>query len=62
MPAQDRARRDQPMPSQHLRQPPDERGKDRAIRPVQAGLRVDSAQHGNFMTQHQGGLSETILR
>jgi hypothetical protein len=53
MPAKDRAWRDQPMPPQHLRQPPDQRGEDRAIRPVQAGLRVDSAQHGDFMTQHQ---------
>jgi hypothetical protein len=53
MPTQDRAWRDQPMPAQHLRQPPDQRGEDRAIRPVQAGLRVGSAQHGDFMPQHQ---------
>jgi hypothetical protein len=28
-------------------------GEDRSIRPVQTGLRVDSAQHGDFVTQHQ---------
>ncbi len=53
MPAQDCARRDQAMPPQHWWQPPDERGEDRSIRPVQAGLRVGSAQHGDFVTQHQ---------
>jgi hypothetical protein len=53
MPAQDRARRDQPMPSQHLRQPPNQRSQDRSIRPVQTGLRIGSAQHGDFMSQHQ---------
>jgi hypothetical protein len=53
MPAQDRARCDQAMPPQHLRQPADEGGEDRAIRPVQARLRVSSAQHGNFVAQHQ---------
>ena len=40
MPAQDRARRDQARPPRHLRQSPDERGEHRAIRPVQAGLRL----------------------
>jgi hypothetical protein len=53
MPAQDRARGDQAMPPQHLRQPPDERGEHRAIRPVQARLRGDPAQHGDLVTQHQ---------
>jgi hypothetical protein len=53
MPAQDRARCDQAMPPQHLRQPADEGGEDRAIRPIQARLRIDSAQHGNFVAQHQ---------
>jgi hypothetical protein len=53
MPAQDRARRDQAMSPQHLRQPPDQRGEHRAIRPVQARCRVGSAQHGDFVTQHQ---------
>jgi hypothetical protein len=41
------------MPPQHRRQPADEGGKDRAIRPVQARLRVGSAQHGDFVAQHQ---------
>jgi hypothetical protein len=41
------------MPTQHLRQSPDKCGEHSPIRPVQARLRVDSAQHGDFMTQHQ---------
>ena len=41
------------MPSQHLRQPADQGGEDRAIRPVQERLRVGSAQHGDFVAQHQ---------
>jgi hypothetical protein len=53
MPAQDRARRNQAMPPQHLRQPADEGREDRAIRPIQARLRIGSAQHGNFVAQHQ---------
>jgi hypothetical protein len=53
MPPQDRARRDQPMPPQHPRQPADQRGEHRSIRPVQARPRVGSAQHGDFMSQHQ---------
>jgi hypothetical protein len=53
MPAQDRARRNQAMPPQPLRQPADEGGEDRAIRPIQARLRIGSAQHGNFVAQHQ---------
>jgi hypothetical protein len=57
MPAQDRARRDQAMPPQHWWQPPDERGEHCSIRPVQAGLWVDSAQYGDFVTQHQSSTS-----
>jgi hypothetical protein len=53
VPTQDRARRDQSMPPQHQRQPSGERGEHRSIRPVQAGLGVSSAQHGDFVTQHQ---------
>jgi hypothetical protein len=53
MPAQDRAWRDQSMPAQDLRQPADQRGEDRSIRPVQARGRAGSAQHGDFMPQHQ---------
>jgi hypothetical protein len=41
------------MPPQHLRQPADEGREDRAIRPIQARLRIGSAQHGNFVAQHQ---------
>jgi hypothetical protein len=53
MPTQDCARGDQAMRPQHWRQPPDEHGEHRSIRPVQAGLRGGSAQHGDFVTQHQ---------
>ena len=53
MPAQDRARCDHAMSAQHLRQPPDQRGEDRSIRPVQARYRGGSAQHGDFVAQHQ---------
>jgi hypothetical protein len=49
MPAQDRARCDQAMSALH----PDQRGEDRSVYPVQAGLRGGSAQHGDFVTQHQ---------
>ncbi|MGH3798218.1 MAG: hypothetical protein ACRDR6_16930 [Pseudonocardiaceae bacterium] len=41
------------MAPQHPRQLPDQCGEDRAICPVQAGLGVGSAQHGDFVTQHQ---------
>jgi hypothetical protein len=37
------------MSAQHL----DQRGEDRSVCPVQAGLGVGSAQHGDFVTQHQ---------
>jgi hypothetical protein len=53
VPAQDRARCYQAMSAQHLRQSPDECGEHRAIGPIQARLGVDSAQHGNFVTQYQ---------
>jgi hypothetical protein len=53
VPAQDRARRDQSMSPQHLRQPADKRGEHRSIRPVQSGLRVGSAQYGDFVAQGQ---------
>jgi hypothetical protein len=41
------------MSPQHLQQRPDQRGEDRSIRPVQARCRVGSAQHGDFVAQHQ---------
>jgi hypothetical protein len=43
VPAQDRARGDQSMPPQHLRQPSGERGEHRSIRPVQAAGCQNSA-------------------
>ncbi len=43
VPAQNRARCDQAMSAQHLRQSPHECGEYRAIRPVQAWRRVSSA-------------------
>jgi hypothetical protein len=53
MPPQDRGRCDYAMPPQHLRQPLDECGEDRSVCPVQAGLGVGSAQHGDFVTRYQ---------
>jgi hypothetical protein len=43
MPAQDRVRRDQAMPTQQLRPSLDEHSEDRSIRPVQVRLRVGPA-------------------
>ena len=44
----DRARCEQAMLAQHPRQPPEQDREDRSIRPVQVGLGVGSAQHGDF--------------
>jgi hypothetical protein len=53
MPAQDCARCDQAMPPQRLRQPADERGEDRSIRPVHTRPLIRSTQDGNFVAQYQ---------
>jgi hypothetical protein len=53
MPAQNRARRDQAMPAQHRWQGPDLRGEHRSIHSVQARFRIGSAQHRDFVAQHQ---------
>ena len=53
VPAQDCARCDQSMDPQHFGQGSDQRGEHRSIRPVHSGLGVGSAQHGDFVTQHQ---------
>jgi hypothetical protein len=51
MPAQDRARRDQPALTRRLGQPSDQRGEHRSIRPIQARLRICSAQHSDLVAQ-----------
>jgi hypothetical protein len=51
MPAQDRARRDQPELTQRLGQQADQRGDHRSIRPIQARPRISSAQHSDLATQ-----------
>jgi hypothetical protein len=53
MPAQDCARCDHAMPPQHLRQPADERGEDRSIRPVHPRPWIRSPHDGNFVAQYQ---------
>jgi hypothetical protein len=37
----------------HGRQSSDQRGEHRTIHPIQTGLWISSAQHGDFMPQHQ---------
>ena len=53
MRAQDRVRGDQAMAPQCPRQPPHERGEQRAVRPVQAWPCVGAAQDGDFVAQHE---------
>ena len=53
VPAQDGARGDQPVHPQPRRQEPDQRGKDRAVGPVQPGPGIGAAQHGDLVPQHQ---------
>ena len=49
MPAQDRVRGDQAMAPQRAGQPPDERGEDGSVCPVQAGSGVGAAEHGDLV-------------
>jgi hypothetical protein len=53
MPALDRVRRDQAMPTQRSGQPPDEGGENRPVRPVQARTGVGAAQDCNLVPQHE---------
>jgi hypothetical protein len=53
MPAQDRVRGDQAMPTQRLRQPPHERGEHGPVRPIQAWPWVRAAQDGDLVAQHE---------
>ena len=53
MPAQDRVRSDETMPTQRSGQPPHERGEDGSVRPVQARSWVGAAQDGDFVAQHE---------
>jgi hypothetical protein len=53
MPAQNRARSDQPTVPDGPRQEPTQRGEQRAICPIQLRLRVRSTQDRDLVPQHQ---------
>ena len=53
MPTQHRARRDQPVAAHRPRQPPDQRGQDRPVGPVQPRPWLGSPQHRHLVAQHQ---------
>jgi hypothetical protein len=53
VPAQDGAGGDQPMVPQPRGQEPDQRGEDCAVGPVEPGLRMSAAQHGDLVPQHE---------
>ena len=53
VPAQDGAGGDQPVHPQPCRQEPDQRGEDGAVGPVEPGLRMGAAQHGDLVPQHE---------
>ena len=53
VPPQDRGRGDQAMPAQHRGQASDERGEQGSVGPVQAGLRVGSAEYGDLVAQDE---------
>ncbi len=53
MPAQDRVRSDQAMPTQRSGQPLHERGEDGSVRPVHARSWVGTAQDGDFVPEHE---------
>ena len=53
MPAQHGAGYHQAVHPQRLRQEADERGEQRAVRPVWPGLRTGTAQHRDLLPQYQ---------
>jgi len=53
MPAQDRLRGDQAMPTQRSGQPPDESGEHGPVHPVQARTWVGATQNSDLVTQHE---------
>jgi hypothetical protein len=53
VPPQDGAGGDQPARPQLSRQEPDQDGEDRPAGPVQPGLGMGTAQHGDLVPQHQ---------
>jgi len=53
MPAQDRVRSDHAVATQCAGQPPDERGEDRSVRPVQAWSPVGATQDRDLVAQHE---------
>ena len=52
VPGQQRARRDQPVGTQHSRQQPGQRRQDRPVGPVRLGPGDLTAQHSDLMTEH----------
>jgi len=53
MPPQDGTWGDQPVHPQTWRQEPDQRGEDGAVGPVEPWPGVDTAQHGDFVPEHE---------
>ena len=53
VPPQDGAGGDQPVHPQTWRQEPDQRGEDGAVGPVEPWPGVDTAQHGDFVPEHE---------
>jgi len=53
VPAQYRARRDEPAPAQLWGQQPDQRGEHRPVRPGQSRRTAGTAKHGDLVAQHQ---------
>ena len=53
MPAQDRVRGDQAMPTQCSGRPPQERGEDGSVRPVHARSWVGPSEDSDLVPQHE---------
>jgi hypothetical protein len=53
MPAQNRARSDETVILDRIRQPSDQRGQDRPVRPIQSRPAVGPPQHGDLVAQHE---------
>jgi hypothetical protein len=53
VPAQDRARRNEPVPAQVGGQQPDQRGEHRPVCPARSRRMASAAEHGDFVAQHQ---------
>jgi hypothetical protein len=53
MPAQNRARSDETVVLDRIRQPSDQRSQDRPVRPIQSRPAVGPPQHGDLLAQHE---------